>query len=93
MATIWAPRVGKFPPARRAAARDCSGLAGCADPAGSRIGSRGQTHGADGRKVPQKGRPWPPLIECKRVLHRADLPDDPGAGDHDERTIAGTDNM
>jgi hypothetical protein len=27
------------------------------------------------------------------ILHRADLPDNPGAGDLHERTIAGTDNM
>ena len=27
------------------------------------------------------------------ILHRADLPDNPGAGDLDERTIAGTDNV
>jgi len=34
-----------------------------------------------------KGRPWPPLIECKGLLHWADLPNHPGAGDLDQRTI------
>ena len=49
-----APPVGKFFPARRRAACECSGLAACSDPAGSQIGSRGLSHGADGRKVQQK---------------------------------------
>jgi transposase len=39
---------------------------------------------------PKGGRGRP---KCKDLLHRAELPDNPGAGNHDEQTIAGTNNM